>query len=167
MGVKSGPSHQPAYLFPGTVSPVSSRVVTGVTCSGNTEAQRRQPRSSAAAEKSADQSLLVLVFGTRIVRTRPHWRSLKDVLVLPVGSVDRPWGPGTLAIVHKHHVCVGADTGEKVCRHHSVRGMTPQGGTHASRLPGLTQTTEAKSGHQIASPAMLHWLDYALARCSP
>lgn len=117
---------------------MSSRVGTGVTCSGDTEVQRRQPRSSAAAEKSVDQSLLVLVFGTRIVITRPHWRSLKDVLVLPVGSVDRPWGPGTLATIHKHHVCVGADTREKVCRYLSVGGMTPQGGTHASRLPGLT-----------------------------
>lgn len=55
----------------------------------------------------------------------------------------------------QHHVRVSADSGEKICRHHSVRGMTPQGSTHASRLHGLTQATEAKSGHQIASPAGL------------
>lgn len=36
--------------------------------------------------------------------------------------------------------------------------MTPRGGTHASSLPGLTQATEAKSGHPIASPARLHRL---------
>lgn len=65
--------------------PGSKHVDVGVTCSGDIEAHERQPSLSADGEKLVDGHLWMLVFGTLIVRTCPHWRCLKDVCTGSVG----------------------------------------------------------------------------------
>lgn len=77
----------------------SSHVDIGVICSGDTRAYKMQPSTAADGEKSVDSHSLGACLQRHDCENFSHWRYLKDILVLPMWSVDRPWGPGILETV--------------------------------------------------------------------